>query len=305
MHPDPAQSVLFIVLCFGVGGSALALIGFWLETRLGHRSSRVLAGVLFLILATLAAGAWAVREPMGVVGPFLTLAVACWAAWATGSVAIRRWVHRLLAPRVVWGLLLLVCPIFSVVYAYHLISPESLEAFNSCTVVPVDRGHLHAETDLGRKIDVFNFSETASVESMENLVLAEDRLAHAVIRLAGPDAAYNCHGWVFTGGKFGIPGESVDRILTDNGYAVVPEPEQGDLVVYRDLVGAVQHTGLVRHVGDDGLILVESKWGQFGLYLHAPESQPWGHNFAYYRSPRQGHLLIMTTSPSDSGGGRP
>jgi hypothetical protein len=300
MHQDPAESALFTVLCLGVGGSALALVGFWLETRLGGRYSRILAGVLFPVFAALAAVAWAVRQPLGVVAPFLALAAACLAAWATCSVAVRRWANRLVTPRAVWGLLLLACPIVSVVYAYRLSKPEVAAAFNVCPVIPVDERRLHAETDLGRKIDMFNFGETESLEAMEDLLLAEDRLAHAVIRLAGPNATYNCHGWVFAGGKFGVPSESVDLILTDNGYTVVQEPDEGDLVVYRDAAGGVQHTGLVRHVGDDGLILVESKWGPFGLYLHAPDTQPWGTNFAYYRSPRQGHLLMMSPALPES-----
>ena len=32
------------------------------------------------------------------------------------------------------------------------------------------------------------------------------------------DALSNCHGWVFTGGRYWIPIESVDTILNDNGY---------------------------------------------------------------------------------------
>jgi len=56
----------------------------------------------------------------------------------------------------------------------------------------------------------------------------------------------------------------------------------------------VIHTGLVRFVDDDGVILIESKWGPLGVYLHPPEAQPWGHDFTFYRSPRPGHLLRLT-----------
>lgn len=309
MHQDPVESGLFTVLCLGVGGSALALVGFWLEMRWGRRYSRLLASVLFPVFAALAAVAWVERQPLGVVAPLSALAAACLAAWATYSLAVRRWVHTLATPRAVWGLLLLASPVVSVVYAYRLSKPVMDESLGVCSVIPVDERQQHAETDLGRKIDVFSFGETESMEATEELLLAEDRLAHAVIRLAGPSATHNCHGWVFTGGKFGIHSESVDQILADNGYTVIPEPEEGDLVVYRDSAGGVLHTGLVRLAGGDGLILVESKWGPLGLYLHAPEMQPWGTHFSYYRSSRQGHLLMMSPtspqSPPTSGYSKP
>ena len=39
-----------------------------------------------------------------------------------------------------------------------------------------------------------------------------------VTRVAPVDPACNCHGWVFTGGRFWVSGEDVPRILEDNGY---------------------------------------------------------------------------------------
>ena len=70
-------------------------------------------------------------------------------------------------------------------------------------------------------------------------------------------------------------------ILADNGYVVVDEPREGDIVIYRDGLGQVQHTGLVRFVGTDGLVLVESKWGSLGIYLHTPKEQPYGEFFNF------------------------
>jgi hypothetical protein len=36
---------------------------------------------------------------------------------------------------------------------------------------------------------------------------------------------------------------------------------------------------------------VESKWGAYGRFLHAPEAQPFATQYQYWRSPRRGHLL--------------
>ena len=295
MHHDPAESVLFTVICLGVGGSLLALVGLWIELRGGHRYGSILTGILLPLFVLAAIVSWVAGQPMGVVGPFLALSAACLAAGAMRSSVVRKWA-RLLGPRLIWGLLLVVSPIFSVVYAYCRANSFSqfagIEYLNE--VAAVDLADVCVETDLGRKIDVFIYSQSEGAEAAEDTTLSDDRLAHEVIRLAGPDPACNCHGWVFTGGKYGVPGENVDAILSDNGYTIVRDAEEADLVVYRDLAGEVLHSGLVRLVGADGLILVESKWGPLGLYLHPPEAQPWGHNITYYRSPRQGHLLKMS-----------
>ena len=111
---------------------------------------------------------------------------------------------------------------------------------------------------------------------MGDLLIEQEALTQKVIRIAGPDAACNCHGWVFTGGRYGVATEDVDAILADNGYQIVEEAREGDVIIYRDELGQVRHSGLVRFVGTDGLVLVESKWGSLGIYLHTPKEQPYG-----------------------------
>ena len=96
--------------------------------------------------------------------------------------------------------------------------------------------------------------------------------------------------------SYGVASEDVDTILADNGYEVVGEPREGDIVIYRDGLGHVQHTGLVRFVGTDGLVLVESKWGSLGIYLHTPKEQPYGEFFNFRRSSRPGHELHLKES---------
>src|SRR5262249_55569883 len=79
-------------------------------------------------------------------------------------------------------------------------------------------------------------------------------------------------------------------ILADNGYHVVAQPQVGDVITYRDVHGKVTHSGVVRVV-EHGVILIESKWGHLGCYLHRPEDQPYGDRFTYHRSARKGHVL--------------
>lgn len=147
-----------------------------------------------------------------------------------------------------------------------------------------------AMTDCGQRIPLFQLrlcDETS-------VVLAQSRLPEAfsslVVSIAPPDVQTNCHGWVFTGGKAIIRGCQVDTILTDNDYRIVSEPSAGDLIVYRDFEGDPIHTGVVKAAGRGGVI-IESKWGFCGRYLHEPQDQCYSQAFAYYRSARAGHAL--------------
>jgi hypothetical protein len=102
----------------------------------------------------------------------------------------------------------------------------------------------------------------------------------------------NCHGFVFTGGRYVIDGTAVPRILEDNGYAPVAQARVGDVVVYREGTH-ITHTGIVCGTTREGLILVESKWGGVGRFIHRHDRyHPWVLSACiFYRSPRPGHLL--------------
>jgi hypothetical protein len=156
-----------------------------------------------------------------------------------------------------------------------------------------------AVTDLGREIELFHYDEVQTPEALEDSLLEAERFTHEVIRVEGPNATSNCHGWVFTRGVFCVSSEQVDTILADNGYVPVERAQAGDLVIYRDDSGLPLHTGVVRLVGDDGLVLLESKWGPLGVFLHTPETQPYGNQFGFWRSPRLGHRLrFMSDTPA-------
>ncbi|MBI1914647.1 MAG: hypothetical protein HYS12_07900 [Planctomycetes bacterium] len=118
-----------------------------------------------------------------------------------------------------------------------------------------------------------------------------------LIATGGRTVESNCHGWVFAGNRFWLMGKDVERILVDNDYGLVTDPVTGDLVIYRDASGAIVHSAIVRGQTGNGQMLVESKWGRRGCYVHEPKIQPFGERFEYYRSPRKGHRLSGTEVP--------
>ena len=85
--------------------------------------------------------------------------------------------------------------------------------------------------------------------------------------------------------------ERVERIRQENGYRVVKEAAVGDLAVYRDDRGVVRHTAVVWGVAE-GRVLLESKWGQAGRFVHTPELHPYSDDrCTYYRTGRGTHRL--------------
>lgn len=127
-------------------------------------------------------------------------------------------------------------------------------------------------------------------------------LLPAVIQRAPPDERANCHGWVFTGGRFLLRGRGVETLLEGNGYLLTDAPCPGDIVIYRDSDGLITHTGLVRGVLAEGTVLVESKWGIGSRYLHRPEDQPYSSDFEYYRRPQLGHDVMIRSRPVAAAG---
>jgi hypothetical protein len=99
---------------------------------------------------------------------------------------------------------------------------------------------------------------------------------------------------VFTGGQHWIAtSEDVEIILKDNSYRKVGKPKTGDLVVYRNEDGVIQHTGVVRVASPNGMVLVESRWGEMSRFIHPPDVHPFtGTTTQYYRSARPGHVLF-------------
>ena len=95
-------------------------------------------------------------------------------------------------------------------------------------------------------------------------------------RISLPTNEFNCHGKTFGNKECWINSIEVSSILLDNRYqSVFGSTRVGDLVLYRGIKGDITHTGFVHQVNDEGKpVLVQSKWGTLGDYLHAPDTVP-------------------------------
>src|SRR5260370_28873968 len=104
-----------------------------------------------------------------------------------------------------------------------------------------------AVADAGRPIPLktreFNLAP-AELQAGDAALFTNGKFAARALRTAPPSDQYNCHGWVFTDGRFCINSQDVDTILHDNNYQPVHDPKPGDLVVYRSS-GNITHTGIV------------------------------------------------------------
>jgi hypothetical protein len=159
-----------------------------------------------------------------------------------------------------------------------------------------------AYTDAGQPVSLFRPARPGSIQELrdaEASFLDGANLTAHVIRTAPPNDDTNCHGWIFTGGRYWIQGDDVYQILHDNDYRAVSSPQSGDLVVYRaDAEGKViAHCGIVRAVSAGGPVLVESKLRRGGRFLHEPVAVPYGIAYEYYRTARPGHGLRLAATP--------
>jgi hypothetical protein len=151
-----------------------------------------------------------------------------------------------------------------------------------------------AKSDLGHRIELKKPADSlvhADSEIAEEKWLRQSPIKDKVIHREKANPNSNCHGWVFTGGRFIVGGNEVDLILTDNHYETVSQPNVNDLIIYRDNEGHVSHTAIVRAILNDGSILVEGKWGALGVYLHEVKDSCYGTNFKFYHTDRGSHLI--------------
>ncbi|MFO0968121.1 MAG: hypothetical protein U0793_21405 [Gemmataceae bacterium] len=162
-----------------------------------------------------------------------------------------------------------------------------------------DIDNVTAFTDRGRRIllktNVLpNAGKLDPVTLRQQIdLLTRHGLRDQVIHVSSGWQNCNCHGWVFSSGQFWVGGEQVDAILEDNRYQAVATPRPGDVAVYRDEQEKVTHTGIVLCINPAShLILVESKWGALGRFIHPHDMHCYGANdCTFYRSPRAGHRL--------------
>lgn len=153
-----------------------------------------------------------------------------------------------------------------------------------------------AVTDRNRPISVYRLSEADPDASDTGDSVIVD-IAESTIQRGPPSLDANCHGWVFLDSQFMINGDAVQQILDDNAYELVEEPKPGDVIIYRDDNRRIVHSGLVRGILNDNTVIIESKWGTEGVFLHDPDGTPYTVDYEYYRSPRTDHRVKLV--PAD------
>jgi hypothetical protein len=114
-------------------------------------------------------------------------------------------------------------------------------------------------------------------------ILTHPRFFARLIRTAPADYRYNCHDWTFSQGQRDVSHVEAEQLLSSDAFRIVDRPQVGDFIIYRSATGAIMHSGVVRATGADGLVLIESKWGPFGRYLHEPELPRNTTQMTYYR----------------------
>lgn len=158
--------------------------------------------------------------------------------------------------------------------------------------------HSLAMTDEGTSIPLYRFA--IDDNRFEEYALSSEMrfkiFGNAMIHREDADKMANCHGWVFTDGRFLLKGIDVDRILCENHYELVADPRPSDIVIYRDEMGSILHTALVQGILQDGTVITESKWGIDQRFLHLPAKQPYSQHFEYYRTHRPNHLIRIRDS---------
>ena len=285
---------------FAAVGLGLLLAG-GVNLALGRGGRRIgLRVVTTLVLCgAVAVGLWAfTRSELalragGVLGAVLLGAGALGSAWVSRQLASVVTFLRKPAPR--WGLVALgglgVTVGAGIVFdlADRDATDQSMRSLELVLEHPVsqptDRGR--ATTDRGNHIVLREpvRPRAGDLSGIEEQTLRNSPYRDHVIRRGGPTDHSNCHGWVFTGGKFILAPDDVEAIIKENGYREIQEPRGGDLVIYRQ-GGTIAHSAVVRYVTEGQPVLVEGKWGAMGVFLHPADKSYYGTEYAFYRSPR-------------------
>lgn len=283
---------LVSLMLAGAGGAALCLILLLLDYRFGPRPGQWFSCGITVLLAAALGWLMLAGADFLVLWPLAALTM-CFLAGSVGYFdRSSRWIGWFTGPRSIWLLLLVSCVIAAQWSAteWSMDEPEQFRQLAPLTVGPPRFAGRSGTTATGRVIPLYRYCvevddpESLSYELVRHDMAIADSYRHAVIRLGEPDEQSNCHGYVFTSGRYAIRGEDVEYILADNCFAPVATPAVGDVAVYRGRAGKVIHTGVVRIAGGPDSVLVESKWGPLGVYLHHAELSPYGTGITYYRN---------------------
>lgn len=146
---------------------------------------------------------------------------------------------------------------------------------------PQDRASIPLATRQGTWIPNVRRPEQAPDTLMAYIDLYKEKLPKA--RLRSSTAVYNCVGLVFASRRTWVDTQVVPTILTEDEYHKLVSPrdvEIGDLVIYRE-----SRRNIMTHVGviverradvpsAEWEIIVMSKWGAAGEYIHPLKDVP-------------------------------
>jgi hypothetical protein len=303
----PEYFARFMCLCAAGIGMLLAG-GINCALRSNHGLYRILT--CLAVVACAATGVYSLTGNLGLTaqaaGLMAAAMVVCLLAGsarlAAAATAAARLARR---PQVRWGLLAAAgfAVVVGSVAAYEAADDAALDdqlRDLDAATLPRVPAPARATTDRGTPVLL---QESAQPREQDELASAETRffqhnpLRDRVIRQHPGDDRTNCHGWVFTGGRYWVGGDQVELILTENGYRPVSDPRPSDLIVYQNTAG-VAHTAVVRYVTEGMPVLIEGKWGASGVYLHAVNESCYGTAYTFYRSHRPGHLLAGVGGPA-------
>ncbi len=99
---------------------------------------------------------------------------------------------------------------------------------------------------------------------------------------------YNCHSYAWhdqsTSNLWWI--DNPNDYISDPLVTRVYSPRAGDRITYQvTSTGKYEHSGIVESVAANGTILIKSKWGAWGLYIHSIDNCPaiYGRYTTYWR----------------------
>jgi hypothetical protein len=295
-------SFVSLAMNFALGGVVVSLLLLSGEYYVGSRRTSLAALALSAILLLAAAGLHAASFAAELTIPLAALAAMALAGAMLRSSAIRQALGHVAQPAC-WWCLGLATSVAAAVYVLGYANPRP--KMDDLPMHQASAYHMLPEsvavTDAGRELPLCAYDESDDgLLDQELSIINLVQYSHQIIRIAEPSARSNCHGWVYFGGQYAVRSRDVDTILADNGYAPVEQPAPGDVATYRGSSDEITHSALVRLVREDGAVIVESKWGPLGVYLHPVEIQPYGLRRTYYHSDRSGHLVrvLPTTSRS-------
>lgn len=299
---DDHFAQFFPAICAGLGLFLAGVANLLLPRRLLWARVAVTLGALAVALAAAAT----IDQPGTIAATLALLAIGLfpWLLLGSGRVIARVTALMAMSQRLAArSILLIVVGLGMAIHSIMTFERADEEAIEA-SIADLERAAARvplmpsreawAATDLGTRIvlkEAVDPHEGAALDVIESRLLQNGHLDDQVIRRGHATEQSNCHGWVFTRGRYFLSPEDVELILAENGYREVADPRPGDLAIYRTSYG-IAHTAIVRYVSEGQPVMIEGKWSIYGVFLHPVDRSPYGTEYSFYRSSRHGHLLI-------------